>query len=87
LTAGRLGTDGRNNIGNFADYFSTAVRTGGPGMGGISLLLIPRGEGVTTKIIKTSYSSSAGTAYVFFEVRQSQRAWGRSQSVGARRSF
>jgi hypothetical protein len=38
-------------------------------MGGISLLLIPRCEGVTTKIIKTSYSSAAGTAYVYFEVR------------------
>jgi hypothetical protein len=70
---GWSGTHGRNNTGNFADYFSTAVRTGGPGMGGISLLLIPRGEGVTTKIIKTSYSSSAGTAYVYFEVRQIHR--------------
>ena len=30
---------------------------GGPGMGGISLLLIPRGPGLTTKLIKTSYSA------------------------------
>jgi len=50
-----------------AEYFITGVRTGGRGMGGISLLLIERSEGVTTKLIKTSYSASAGTAYVIFE--------------------
>ncbi|KAG1139093.1 hypothetical protein G6F37_011642 [Rhizopus arrhizus] len=49
--------------GHFADYFSTAVRT----EGGLSMLLIERTEGVETKLIKTSYSSSAGTAYVTFE--------------------
>jgi alkylation response protein AidB-like acyl-CoA dehydrogenase len=53
--------------GTFADYFITAVRTGGPGAAGISMLLIPRTEGVETKIIKTAYSSSAGTAYITFE--------------------
>mmetsp|Transcript_14754 Transcript_14754/g.19357 ORF Transcript_14754/g.19357 Transcript_14754/m.19357 type:complete len:518 (+) Transcript_14754:181-1734(+) len=53
--------------GNEADYFTTAVRTGGEGMGGISLLLIERSEGVTTKRIKTSYSTAAGTAYITFE--------------------
>eukprot|EP00239_Pterosperma_sp_CCMP1384_P005735 CAMPEP_0197858532 /NCGR_PEP_ID=MMETSP1438-20131217/32387_1 /TAXON_ID=1461541 /ORGANISM="Pterosperma sp., Strain CCMP1384" /LENGTH=518 /DNA_ID=CAMNT_0043474719 /DNA_START=74 /DNA_END=1630 /DNA_ORIENTATION=- len=53
--------------GSFADYFVTAVRTGGTGMGGISLLLIERGEGLTTKKIKTSYSPSAGTAHVFYD--------------------
>lgn len=52
-------------------------------MGGISLLLIPRGDGVTTKIIKTSYSSSAGTAYVYFEVRQSHRAVAVHSQLGA----
>lgn len=31
------------------------------------MLLIERSEGVETKPIKTSYSSSAGTAYVIFE--------------------
>lgn len=30
-------------------------------------MLIPRCEGVETKIIKTAYSSSAGTAYITFE--------------------
>mmetsp|Transcript_10047 Transcript_10047/g.13675 ORF Transcript_10047/g.13675 Transcript_10047/m.13675 type:complete len:522 (-) Transcript_10047:148-1713(-) len=53
--------------GAFCDYFTVAVRTGGPGMGGISMLLIERGPGVETKQIKTSYSTAAGTSYVFFE--------------------
>lgn len=50
-------------IGRFADYFATAVRT----EKGISMLLIPRCDGVETKPIKTSYSPSAGTAYVTFD--------------------
>lgn len=53
--------------GTFCDYFVTAVRTGGPGIGGISLLLIERSEGLETKHIPTSYGSSAGTAYVVME--------------------
>ncbi|KAK3237200.1 hypothetical protein CYMTET_52705 [Cymbomonas tetramitiformis] len=53
--------------GSFADYFVTAVRTGGKGIGGISLLLVERSEGLTTKKIKTSYSPAAGTAYVFYD--------------------
>lgn len=36
--------------GHFSDYFSTGVNTGN----GLSMLLIPRGEGVETKQIKTS---------------------------------
>jgi alkylation response protein AidB-like acyl-CoA dehydrogenase/predicted heme/steroid binding protein len=55
-------TQGQNS-----DYFTTAVRTGGPGISGISLLLIERGEGVETKKIKTSYSAAAGTTYIIFE--------------------
>lgn len=53
-----------------ADYFATAVRTGGKGAGGVSLMLIARedaGEGFETKRIKTSYASSAGTAYIVME--------------------
>lgn len=46
--------------GCWADYFSVAVRT----EKGISMLLIERSEGLETKPIKTSYSPSAGTAYV-----------------------
>jgi alkylation response protein AidB-like acyl-CoA dehydrogenase len=33
----------------------------------LTVILIPRQEGVTTKPIKTSYSSTAGTAYVTFD--------------------
>lgn len=51
-----------------SDYFVTAVRTGTqPGAAGVSLLLIERSEGLSTKIIKTSYAASAGTAYVTME--------------------
>jgi len=53
--------------GCFADYFVTAVRTGGKGMGGISLLLVERDDGVETKPIQTSYAPCAGTAYVMYE--------------------
>lgn len=53
--------------GMYADYFVTAVRTGGPGAGGISMLLVPRSEEVRTNIIKSKYSSAAGTAFVTYE--------------------
>ena len=33
----------------------------------LSVLLIPRGEGVETRPIKTSYSPTAGTAYITFD--------------------
>eukprot|EP00440_Ansanella_granifera_P038488 gb/GFBE01041764.1/.p1 GENE.gb/GFBE01041764.1/~~gb/GFBE01041764.1/.p1 ORF type:complete len:519 (+),score=146.38 gb/GFBE01041764.1/:1-1557(+) len=66
--------DGKNYIvngvkkwiteGAYADYFVTAVRTGTAGAAGISLLLIERGEGVSTSQIKTTYSTCAGTALV-----------------------
>lgn len=49
--------------GHFSDYFSAAVNTGN----GLSMLLIPRGEGVETKLIKTAYSTTAGTAYITFD--------------------
>jgi len=41
----------------------TAVKT----EHGLSMLLIPRTDDVETKIIKTAYSSAAGTAYVVFD--------------------
>jgi len=49
--------------GTFSDYFVTPCKT----EKGITVLLVPRSEKVTTNIIKTSYSSSAGTALVFFD--------------------
>ncbi|PKI84499.1 hypothetical protein MVES1_001754 [Malassezia vespertilionis] len=48
--------------GHFADYFTTAVRTDE----GYAMILIPRALGVETRPIHTSYSSSAGTAFVMF---------------------
>ncbi|RKP01891.1 hypothetical protein CXG81DRAFT_11443 [Caulochytrium protostelioides] len=54
--------------GHQSAYFTTAVRTNDrPGMGGISMLLVPRGPGLTTRPIKTSYSAAAGTALVIME--------------------
>jgi alkylation response protein AidB-like acyl-CoA dehydrogenase len=49
--------------GVFCDYFVTAVKTDK----GLSVLLIERGEGVDTKAIKTSYSPTAGTAFITFD--------------------
>ncbi|KAF8674029.1 Acyl-CoA dehydrogenase NM domain-like protein [Rhizoctonia solani] len=49
--------------GTFADYFVVGTRTDG----GFTVILVPRVEGVETKPIKTSYSASAGTAYVTFD--------------------
>jgi len=76
-TTAELTPDGKHYIvngvkkwitnGTFSDYFVTAVRTGGKGMKGLSMLLIERSEGVETEIIKTSYSPAAGTAYITFE--------------------
>lgn len=54
--------------GTFAHFFTTAVRTGGPGMGGVSLLVIERDmPGVTTKQMQCSGVWPSGTAYITFE--------------------
>jgi alkylation response protein AidB-like acyl-CoA dehydrogenase len=53
--------------GIYSEYFTVAVRTGGKGMGGISLLLIERGPGVTTKQMQCQGMWSSGTTYVTFE--------------------
>ncbi|KAF5371822.1 hypothetical protein D9615_009550 [Tricholomella constricta] len=50
--------------GTFADYFTVGCKTDD---GGIVVLVIPRGDGVKTRPITTSYSSAAGTAYVTFD--------------------
>ena len=51
----------------FADYYTTLVRTGGPGAGGLSMLLIEKGEGVVVRKIPTDYSIAAGTGLISFE--------------------
>jgi len=51
-----------------ADYYTVAVRTGGEGMGGVSLLLMERdAPGVTTRKMKTQGWWSSNTAYITFE--------------------
>ena len=50
--------------GVWADFFTVAVRTGGPGMGGVSMLLIERSMGgITTKQMKCQGVWSSGTTY------------------------
>jgi len=54
--------------GVFSDFFTVAVRTGGPGMGGISLLLVERTmPGVTTRQMKCTGVWPSGTTYIAFE--------------------
>ncbi|KAI9260497.1 acyl-CoA dehydrogenase/oxidase [Phascolomyces articulosus] len=54
--------------GVFANYFTVAVRTGGPGFEGISFILIERSmPGVSTRQMNCSGVWSSGTAYVTFE--------------------
>lgn len=49
--------------GVFCDYFVVACKTAK----GFSVLLVPRSDAVETKIIKTSYSTAAGTTYIQFD--------------------
>ncbi|GAA5922749.1 hypothetical protein JCM3775_006123 [Rhodotorula graminis] len=73
-TTAKLSEDGKHWIvsgmkkwitnGYFSDYFMTAVRTGPKSL---TMMLIERDDSVETRKIRTSYSSAAGTAYVFFE--------------------
>jgi alkylation response protein AidB-like acyl-CoA dehydrogenase len=66
LEADLTGTKKWITNGLFGDYFVTACRTAC----GYSVILVPKDciEGtITTKLIKTSYSSAAGTAYVEFD--------------------
>ncbi|EPQ31082.1 uncharacterized protein PFL1_01271 [Pseudozyma flocculosa PF-1] len=55
--------------GIYSDYFTTAVRTSGKAgdAHGISMLLIPRGEGVTTKHMKMMGGGGSGTTLVEFD--------------------
>jgi len=72
-TTATLSEDGKHYIvngtkkwitnGTFSDYFTVGCRT----ESGFSVLLIERSEGVETKPIKTSYSPTAGTAYITFD--------------------
>jgi len=51
----------------WADYVTTAVRTGGSGIGGISLLIIPlNAPGVTRRRIHNSGLNASGSTYIGF---------------------
>mmetsp|Transcript_7448 Transcript_7448/g.18463 ORF Transcript_7448/g.18463 Transcript_7448/m.18463 type:complete len:418 (+) Transcript_7448:23-1276(+) len=54
--------------GHRADFFTCAVRTGDPGFGGISLLLIPSSSpGITIRKMETQFDNTNGTAFVTLE--------------------
>jgi alkylation response protein AidB-like acyl-CoA dehydrogenase len=54
--------------GTKADYFTVAVRTGGPGMEGISMMLMEKGmPGFGVRRMKTQGAWSSGTAFLTFE--------------------
>ncbi|EKM78705.1 hypothetical protein AGABI1DRAFT_114309 [Agaricus bisporus var. burnettii JB137-S8] len=49
--------------GTFADYFTVGCKT----EDGFTVILVERGPGIETSQIKTSYSTTAGTAYITFD--------------------
>ncbi|KAH9945276.1 acyl-CoA dehydrogenase NM domain-like protein [Epithele typhae] len=49
--------------GTFSDYFTVGCKTDK----GLTVIFVERQDGIETKPIKTSYSSTAGTAYITFE--------------------
>lgn len=53
--------------GVYADYFVTAVRTGGKGMGGLSLMVVERTEGLTTRKMDCMGVLASGTTFVTYE--------------------
>jgi alkylation response protein AidB-like acyl-CoA dehydrogenase len=74
----KLSEDGKHYIVNgekkwitngiWADYFTVAVRTGGEGMNGISVLLVERENGgVSTRRMDCQGVWSSGTTYISFE--------------------
>lgn len=75
-TTAKLSSDGKHYIingekkwitnGFWADYSAMAVRTGGPGAGGLSMIVCPlKGyPGVTMRRLKVSGQIAAGTTYI-----------------------
>ncbi|KAI9318351.1 acyl-CoA dehydrogenase/oxidase [Dichotomocladium elegans] len=54
--------------GAYADYYTVACRTGGPGMGGVSLLLVERTmPGVNARYMDVQGMWGSGTSYITFE--------------------
>ncbi|KAL0954861.1 hypothetical protein HGRIS_003797 [Hohenbuehelia grisea] len=63
LTHSSLGTKKWITNGTFAHYFTVGCKTDD----GFTVILVERQEGVETKPIKTSYSPTAGTAFITFD--------------------
>jgi acyl-CoA dehydrogenase len=59
-------TKSRITNGIWSDYATMAVRTGGPGPGGISILVVPLlgHEGVEMRPIYTAGGASSGTTFI-----------------------
>eukprot|EP01127_Copromyxa_protea_P002845 TRINITY_DN12779_c0_g1_i1.p1 TRINITY_DN12779_c0_g1~~TRINITY_DN12779_c0_g1_i1.p1 ORF type:complete len:541 (+),score=167.05 TRINITY_DN12779_c0_g1_i1:146-1624(+) len=53
--------------GIYSDFFTTVVRTGGDGRNGISVLVIERGPGVTTRQMECMGLTGSGTTFISFE--------------------
>ncbi|EXJ75312.1 acyl-CoA dehydrogenase [Cladophialophora psammophila CBS 110553] len=54
--------------GIWCDYCTAAVRTGGPGRGGISLLVVPlKAKGVTTRRLENQGVHASGSTFITFE--------------------
>merc|ERR1712137_395621 len=77
LTTARKTADGKHYIVNgikkwitngvFADFFTVAVRTGGEGASGVSMLLLERSmPGITTKQMHCSGVWASGTTFITF---------------------
>ncbi|KAJ3130039.1 hypothetical protein HK098_006751 [Nowakowskiella sp. JEL0407] len=76
-TEAKLTPDGKHYIingekkwitnGIFADYFTVACRTGGEGASGVSLIVVPRTAGVTTRQMNCTGVWASGTTYITFE--------------------
>lgn len=50
-----------------ADFFTVAVRTGGPGMDGISLLLLEKAmSGISIRRMDTQFDSAHNTTFIEF---------------------
>ncbi len=54
-----------------ADYYVTAVRTGGSGIGGVSLLIVPniKGQVITSRITTQGHKISETAMIIFRNVR------------------
>ncbi|KAL0476429.1 acyl-CoA dehydrogenase [Acrasis kona] len=54
--------------GAYSDFFTTAVRTGGEGMGGISLLVLEKDmPGITIRKMETQFDTSHNTTFITLE--------------------